>query len=252
MNKLLLAFGFLALIASVSAVDTYTQNLLLNLHNVERACVGLADLTWSNDLAVTAQTWSDYLASSGNFEHSGDPVGENIAMASIRDNVVSFMFSMWSDEKSSFSNARPFPDVSTDGGAVGHYTQLIWSMTNRVGCGVSNSTRGNSYLVCQYLLGGNYIGNYVYKASDVVRTPNCNAAPTTPTTPTEPTTPTTPTEPTTPTTPTEPTTPTTPTEPTTPTTPTTPTDPSAGGLIDVKPTQTKPRTRRNRRGRRGN
>jgi len=238
MNKLLLLFALLALAGSAAAVDAYTQNLLLNLHNIERSCVGLKNLTWDASIAASAQKWSDYLATNNKFQHSGDPYGENIATASIRNNVVSFMFSMWSDEKKSFSNAKPFPDVSTDGGAVGHYTQLIWSMTYAVGCGVSNSSSGMSYLVCQYNLAGNYIGNYVYKASDIVQTPNCNpgaSQPTTPTTPAEPTEPTTPTEPTEPTTPT---TPTTPTEPTTPTTPTEPTTPTTPEGIDVKPTNT--------------
>jgi len=175
MNKLVLILGFLALTASAASLDTYTRDLLLDLHNVERAYVGIKNLTWSSSLETTAQEWAEYLATNNKFSHSGEAVGENLAMASIRSNVVAYMFSLWSGEKSSFSNAKPYPDVSTDGGAVGHYTQLIWGATYEVGCGVANTT-SYSYLVCQYLLAGNYIGNYVYKASDVIYTPTSETA----------------------------------------------------------------------------
>jgi len=177
MNKILLILGLslLAFTASTASLDTYTRNLLLDLHNVERAYVGIANLTWSSSLETTAQEWAEYLAANSKFSHSGEAVGENLAMASIRSNVVAYMFSLWSGEKSSFSNANPYPDVSTDGGAVGHYTQLIWGRTYEVGCGVANTT-SYSYLVCQYLLAGNYIGNYVYKASDVIYTPTSGSS----------------------------------------------------------------------------
>ncbi len=178
MNKLILILSFLALTASAASIDTYTRNLLLELHNVERAYVGIKNLTWSSSLETTAQAWAENLATNKLFSHSGQAVGENLAMASIRTNVVSYMFSLWSGEKSSFSNAKAYPDVSTDGGAVGHYTQLIWGATYEVGCGVANTT-SSSYLVCQYLLAGNYIGNYVYKASDVIYTPTSGSSTTT-------------------------------------------------------------------------
>jgi len=172
MNKLpFLIFCFLALTASATIVDTYTKNVLLNLHNIERSCLGLGNLTWDATIAAAAQDWAEYLAENDLFKHSGDDgVGENIAEASIRANMAAFLFSLWAEEKEHFSNAKPYPNVSTDGDVVGHYTQIIWGRTYAVGCGVGYQS-GVNYLVCQYKLAGNYIGNYVYYPGDVIRTP---------------------------------------------------------------------------------
>jgi len=170
MNKILLILGLSLLIASAVSLDSSTRSLLLNLHNKERAYVGIADLSWDSSLETTAQEWADFLAENNKFYHSGQPVGENLASASNRSNVVSYMFSLWSGEKKHFSNEKPYPNVSTDGGMVGHYTQIIWGRTYAVGCGVGYQS-GVNYLVCQYKLAGNYIGNYVYYPGDVIRTP---------------------------------------------------------------------------------
>ncbi len=172
MNKILIILGLSLslLITSAMSLDSSTRSLLLSLHNKERAYVGIKDLSWDSSLESSAQEWADFLALNNKFYHSGEPVGENLASASDRSNVVSYMFSLWSGEKRSFSNAKPYPNVSTDGGMVGHYTQIIWGRTYAVGCGVG-AQGGVNYLVCQYKLSGNYIGNYVYYPGDVIRTP---------------------------------------------------------------------------------
>jgi len=177
MNKILLTCTLLALVATVAGLDTCRAKLLLRLHNIERACIGLKRLQWDDSLAAAAQTWANHLASTGNLEHSGTPgVGENIANAITHANVVSSMFRMWSSEKSSFTNANPFPDVSIDGGPVGQYTQIIWAATDFVGCGVAKDS-SSSYLVCQYQPAGNYIGQYVFLPSDVIYPPTCHPKP---------------------------------------------------------------------------
>ena len=170
MNNILLFLTLSLFIASAVSLDSSSRSLLLNLHNKERAYVGIADLKWDSGLESTAQAWAEFLAENNKFYHSGQPVGENLASASNRTNVVSYMFCLWSGEKRSFSNAKPYPNVSTDGGMVGHYTQIIWGRTYAVGCGVAYKS-GVNYLVCQYKLSGNYIGNYVYYPGDVIRTP---------------------------------------------------------------------------------
>ena len=172
-NKIILFLGLSLLILSASCAsvpDAATTAKLLALHNAERAEIGLASLTWSAALASSAQKWANNLATNGGLKHSGTSgVGENLAKASFRKNLIEFLFSMWSDEKEYFDNSEPFPDCSTTGnwGDVAHYTQIIWSKTYEVGCGIANTT-ASSVLVCQYKLAGNYRGNYVYKASDII------------------------------------------------------------------------------------
>ena len=52
-----------------------------------------------------------------------------------------------------------FPNVSTTGDVshVGHYTQIIWPTSQRVGCATA-SNRANDYLVCRYWPAGNIVG----------------------------------------------------------------------------------------------
>ncbi len=57
-------------------------NSILAIHNSERSAVGVPPLVWSDDLAASAKTWAEHLATTGKFEH--DPhrpngVGENLA-----------------------------------------------------------------------------------------------------------------------------------------------------------------------------
>ena len=49
----------------------------------------------------------------------------------------------------------PRSGIST--GTVGHYTQVVWATSSRLGCG-----RRGRYVVCNYL-GGNMIGSSIYK-----------------------------------------------------------------------------------------
>ncbi len=56
---------------------------------------------------------------------------------------------------------------------VGHYTQLIWSQTNRIGCGKlfsypdrENSPFGQQFFICNYGLAGNLIKSEMYKVGE--------------------------------------------------------------------------------------
>jgi hypothetical protein len=71
------------------------------------------------------------------------------------------MMSGWTGEKRMF-RAGVFPQVVRSGSwhEVGHYTQMIWPATRRVGCSVRSSGRSD-YLVCRYSSPGNVTGQRV-------------------------------------------------------------------------------------------
>lgn len=53
-----------------------------------------------------------------------------------------------------------------NGKTVGHYTQLVWAKSNRLGCGSRNYNDGTwkwRYLVCNYGPTGNWIGEPIYE-----------------------------------------------------------------------------------------
>jgi hypothetical protein len=67
----------------------------------------------------------------------------------------------WLSERSMFRQGS-FPNVSTTGSwhDVGHYTQIVWPSTARVGCAVRASAQWD-YLVCRYSSPGNVMGERV-------------------------------------------------------------------------------------------
>lgn len=131
-------------------------------HNQVRAAHGVAPLTWDPALAVIAQGWAeqcvDTEAPIGLIDHNPNRsdtypeyVGENIygsgGPASGTDAVT-----LWASEEADYDYAS-----NTCSGICGHYTQIVWAATTKVGCGIHTCpglTYGNS-VICNYGPGGN-------------------------------------------------------------------------------------------------
>lgn len=138
------------------------ERVLLDLHNRERAAVGAAPLEWDPALARLAAAYGPMLAARGGLAHSPASMragqGENLWMGTGRSYGVAAMFEGWAREKRFF---RPgvFPNVSTTGTVadVGHYTQIVWPGSRRLGCHVEQAPSFD-YLICRYAPAGNVIG----------------------------------------------------------------------------------------------
>ena len=138
---------------------------LLALHNRERAGVRVPALSWDTDLEAAAAAYGPQLERLGQLAHSPAESrpgqGENLWMGTAGAFSPEEMVGGWIGEKSLF---RPglFPDVSTSGhyADVGHYTQIIWRGTTRVGCALHRSTR-HDILICRYSPPGNVLGDPV-------------------------------------------------------------------------------------------
>jgi hypothetical protein len=139
---------------------------IVGLHNRERSEVGARPLVWDAALAAAATAYARTLderdrglAHSPRKDRPGQ--GENLWMGTSGRFTVARMFGGWSDEKRFF---RPglFPNIAKGVAwpAVGHYTQIIWRDTERVGCGIRKGARWD-YLVCRYAPAGNIIGQPV-------------------------------------------------------------------------------------------
>lgn len=136
---------------------------LLAAHNAERGRLGVASLDWDAGLAADARVWADELAATGRFEHSPDdpnkPLqGENLWAGTPRAFSPEAMVGLWRAERMDY---RPgvFPNNSRSGDVekVGHYTQLIWRNSRRVGCATAVG-RYEEFLVCRYSQAGNISG----------------------------------------------------------------------------------------------
>ena len=141
---------------------TSLDSRLLAAHNRERDAHGIAPLAWDPALAAEAAAWGEQLAATGEFEHADtgddDPQGENLWAGTRGAYAPEEMVEGWIEEKKFFRPGR-FPDNSTTGdfADVGHYTQLMWRETDRVGCALAEGA-AEEVLVCRYRTAGNVVG----------------------------------------------------------------------------------------------
>src|SRR5437763_2072900 len=138
---------------------------ILAAHNTQRAAVGMPSLAWDPALGNGAAVYAQQMAMSGTFAHSDRSarrgVGENLWMGSHGAFSIEAMVGGWTSERRYFLPGI-FPNNSRTGdwGDVGHYTQMIWPTTQRVGCAIASTPRVD-YLVCRYAPAGNIDGRPV-------------------------------------------------------------------------------------------
>jgi hypothetical protein len=138
--------------------------VMLDAHNGERALVGVAALEWDEALAADAARYAADMAQTGAFRHSprasrAIPSGENLWMGPRRLYAYGVMVGAFADEKKLFRAEGKLPDLSSSGRwqDVGHYTQMIWRGTQKVGCALGEGANYD-YLVCRYFPAGNAFG----------------------------------------------------------------------------------------------
>jgi uncharacterized protein YkwD len=142
---------------------TRLDERLLAAHNRERSAAGIPALAWDPALAAEAASWGEALAAAGAFEHATnvdeeDPQGENLWAGTRGAYAPEEMVEGWIEEKKHFRPGR-FPDNSLTGdfADVGHYTQLMWRESDRVGCALADGAE-EEVLVCRYRTAGNVVG----------------------------------------------------------------------------------------------
>jgi len=126
-------------------------------------------MSWDQNLAISSQAQ----ANSCRWQHSSDRIntGENLyATTSPAVDVVAAV-AAWADEYRYYSFEN---DSCQPGEQCGHYTQLVWEDSLRVGCAVARCTpllNANGSILfssavvttCQYQTAGNYRGVKPYR-----------------------------------------------------------------------------------------
>ena len=142
---------------------------ILAAHNQVRAEAGVAPLEWDAALGDAAANYAVYLAVTNSFKHSEQSrrpgTGENLWIGTRGAFSFEAMVGGWSSERKDFVPGV-FPAVSRAGSLekVGHYTQMVWPTTTRVGCAVA-SNAANDYLVCRYSPAGNVVGKPLFSTA---------------------------------------------------------------------------------------
>ena len=168
MKNILLLFLFIPLLVSGQKRIFNTQDLetSLKIHNLERAQLGLSKLEWSKDLQKDAERYAKYLAKKDVFKHSSDNnQGENLYYEYNSESITTKPFSRattaWLEEKEDYQYAK-IGSRKNANKMIGHYTQMIWNKTTKVGLGAYVNKKGKVYVVARYYPAGNMIGSFPY------------------------------------------------------------------------------------------
>jgi pathogenesis-related protein 1 len=146
---------------------------MLEMHNTVRAGVSaptpspaLAPLAWSTAAEAVAKRYVEKCQWGHNSERGN--LGENIAAATPGLWDTKGVVKAWADEVADYDYAN---NACAAGKDCGHYTQIVWRTTTRVGCAVKTCTENSpfgaraptwQYWVCNYDPPGNYRGQRPY------------------------------------------------------------------------------------------
>ncbi len=130
----------------------------VNAHNAVRTAAGakpeLPAVAWSEELAEVARANAKKCV----FEHSKSGYGENVFASSggaTPKNVVD----AWAGEKANYDLASN----TCKKDICGHYTQLVWKSTARIGCAIADCAgQWSKVAFCEYDPPGNYVGQKPY------------------------------------------------------------------------------------------
>lgn len=132
-------------------------------HNKARAELGLPALVWTPALAQYAQAWANKLQQRGcDLQHrpsrgaDAQKYGENLYWSSGMKSTPNGVVGEWVAERKDF-------DIKTNRcrGVCGHYTQVVWRKSTRVGCAMATCGEAEVW-VCNYDPPGNYVGERPY------------------------------------------------------------------------------------------
>lgn len=141
------------------------MNGMTAAHNAARASVNPAPatpmppLTWDPGIAAGAQAYAENCV----FQHSNSPYGENL-YATTGGGSPQDVVGSWVSEAANYNYSS-----NSCNGTCGHYTQVVWADSLRLGCGMAVCNKNSPFgggsweiWVCNYDPPGNYIGERPY------------------------------------------------------------------------------------------
>ncbi|EHB06505.1 Peptidase inhibitor R3HDML [Heterocephalus glaber] len=163
-------------------ISAWDMNAILDYHNYIRATVyppaaNMEYMVWDERLAKSANAWATQCIWDHGPSHLMKFLGQNLSVYSGRFSSIVDLVKLWSDEKQYYlfpvpSECTPHCPWHCNGPICSHYTQMVWASSNRVGCAVhtcgSINVWGKTlyqavYLVCNYAMKGNWMGEAPYK-----------------------------------------------------------------------------------------
>ena len=134
---------------------------MLDRHNLYRAKHQVGNLERLKALQAMAQSYSDYLLSTGKFEHSynrfnGEYTGENLYWGRYSDDIGIDSVDYWYSEVKKYNFDSPGYIPGTR-----HFSAIVWKSSKQLGCGVScRDDTYYCYVTCNYYPGGNILEKF--------------------------------------------------------------------------------------------
>jgi pathogenesis-related protein 1 len=155
--SLLYFLGLFLIIGHVAlAQDSSTD--FTNAHNAARSAVGVPNIVWNKTLAAVALNYSNKHKADCRLVHSGGRYGENLA-GSTGDLSGTNAVKLWVNEKKNYNYSS---NSCASGAVCGHYTQVVWKNSKRLGCAKVRCNNGGTFITCNYDPPGNYVGQRPY------------------------------------------------------------------------------------------
>lgn len=138
-------------------------NEYLEAHNQIRQVYGVPPLKWDRRLARISRKYGNSQAHICRLHHSHDGYGENLAWELYDDASPTQIVQRFIDEQANYDIVNGVcncPPLSKDC-MCGHFTQIIWRTTEKVGCAevTCKGDRGK-LVVCSYDPPGNVVGEH--------------------------------------------------------------------------------------------
>ncbi|EGX88927.1 secretion pathway protein Sls2/Rcy1, putative [Cordyceps militaris CM01] len=147
----ILALATAASASPVSVEGSDFKKQTLDAHNWYRHQHSAAPLVWDDKLASNAESWASQCSSDPRHQPDNDH-GENIAWGTVGGPDYLWV-NLWGKERMDYNFSSPGFTSGT-----GHFTQLVWKGTKRVGCALVSCDYGTN-VVCEYDPPGNMVGN---------------------------------------------------------------------------------------------
>ncbi|XP_022071430.1 GLIPR1-like protein 1 [Acanthochromis polyacanthus] len=144
--------------------------------SVSPAASNMLYMTWDEGLAITARAWARNCVFKHNI-HLGDARRVHPTYPSVGENIwagyppssfnVTSAIQRWVNEKLHYVYQK-----NTCTKVCGHYTQVVWATSYKVGCAVQRCPKGVTHFsnkdgavfVCNYAISGNMRGSWPYES----------------------------------------------------------------------------------------
>ena len=157
-NLLLLLSIFIFIKASSLKLTEIRREILAD-HNYRREMHQVGSLERDKELEKIAQKYSEKLAADNKgLIHSDNGYGENLFYCwSSRGICVTGKYASeeWYSEISDYDYSNPGFKSGT-----GHFTQMIWKGSQKIGCGAACDSNNKCYVTCNYSPAGNYLSQF--------------------------------------------------------------------------------------------